>query len=70
MIKPTPRILLQQIGTDLFRNQLHPQVWVNATMADYKLEGEIAGTYSDFKAGLTNNFGGITNIKYPNWIVS
>lgn len=36
LIISTPRTLLQKIGTDLFRNQLHPQVWVNATMADYK----------------------------------
>lgn len=33
--KPTPRMLLQQIGTDLFRNQLHPNTWVNATMSEY-----------------------------------
>lgn len=36
IVKPTPRILLQQIGTDLFRNQLHPNTWVNATFADYQ----------------------------------
>ena len=36
LIKPTPRMLLQQIGTDLLRNQLHEDVWINATMADYK----------------------------------
>lgn len=34
--KPTYRYLLQNIGTDLFRNQLHPNIWVNATMSDYK----------------------------------
>ena len=42
IVKPTPRILLQQIGTDLFRNQLHPNTWVNATFADYKVEGTIS----------------------------
>ena len=42
LIKPTPRLLLQQIGTDLFRNQLHPNTWVNATFADYKVEGTIS----------------------------
>ena len=35
IVKPTPRILLQQIGTDLFRNQLHPNTWVNASFANY-----------------------------------
>lgn len=32
----TPRILLQSIGTDLFRKQLNENVWINATMKDYK----------------------------------
>lgn len=32
----TPRILLQYIGTDLFRKLIHENVWVNATMIDYK----------------------------------
>ena len=36
IIKQTPRSLLQKIGTDLFRNQLHPNTWVNATFADYQ----------------------------------
>ena len=36
LIKPTPRFLLQFIGTDLFRNQLHPQIWVNSLMSEYK----------------------------------
>ena len=31
----TPRKMLQLIGTDLFRNQLHPNTWVNATFANY-----------------------------------
>ena len=34
--KMTPRKMLQQIGTDLFRNQLHPSTWTNATFADYQ----------------------------------
>lgn len=70
LVKLTPRLLLQLLGTQCGRQIIHPNIWVNATMADYKLEGEIAGTYSDFKAGLTNDFGGITNIKYPNWIIT
>lgn len=35
LIKPTPRFLLQNIGTDLFRNQLHPSIWVNALFSEY-----------------------------------
>jgi hypothetical protein len=32
----TPRYLLQNIGTDLFRNQLHQNIWVNALFAEYQ----------------------------------
>lgn len=34
--KFTIRQLLQEIGTDAMRNVVHPNVWVNALMADYK----------------------------------
>jgi hypothetical protein len=34
-IQFTPRILLQQIGTELFRNQLHPDIWVNSLFSEY-----------------------------------
>ena len=36
LIKPTIRFLLQFIGTNLFRNQLHPEIWVNSLMNEYK----------------------------------
>jgi len=62
LIKMTPRLLLQFIGTDLFRNQLHPNTWVNATMAEYKLYD-----YALARNGTKE----IKNIqKYPNWIIS
>jgi ribosomal protein L37AE/L43A len=35
-IKFTVRELLQQVGTDVMRNVIHPNVWVNALFADYK----------------------------------
>jgi hypothetical protein len=35
IFKPTPRYLLQFIGSELFRFNLHENTWVNATMADY-----------------------------------
>lgn len=36
LVKPTPRFLLQFIGTNLLRNQLHPEIWVNSLMSEYK----------------------------------
>lgn len=35
LIKPTYRLLLQQLGTDCCRNQIHPNVWVNALFSKY-----------------------------------
>ena len=61
--KMTPRKMLQQIGTDLLRNQLHPNTWVNATFADYKpigdtlLEGEVRRVREE-------------DLIYPNWIIT
>ena len=63
VIKQTPRSLLQKIGTDLLRNQLHPNTWVNATFADYKpigdtlLEGEVRRVREE-------------DLIYPNWIIT
>lgn len=36
LVKPTPRMLLQSIGTNLFREQLNPDIWINALFSDYK----------------------------------
>lgn len=36
LIKTTPRLLLQIIGTECIRDKVHPNAWVNALFADYK----------------------------------
>lgn len=55
--KPTPRTMLQDIGTNLFRNNIHPDIWVNATMSNYKGKDVYEGNmYID--RGI-----------YPNWII-
>lgn len=38
LVKPTPRILLQLIGTECFRNIIHVNTWVNALMSEYDSE--------------------------------
>lgn len=63
--KTTPRLLLQTIGTDLMRNQLHPNVWVNATFADYKPLNKIKEPFDGFRTKFTN-----LDTKYPNWIIT
>jgi len=34
--KMTPRLLLQLLGTECGRHIIHPNIWVNATMVDYR----------------------------------
>ena len=57
----TPRLLLQHIGTELFRNQIIDGIWVNALMSEYTLKRELVDTTPE-------------NIQwrevYPNWIIT
>ena len=64
LIKPTPRFLLQFIGTNLLRNQLHPEIWINSTFADYKSYRpvKIITPLKKFELG--------ENPEYPNWIIT
>lgn len=55
LIKLTPRLLLQLLGTDCGRDIIHPNIWVNALMADYKV-------YKDEE--LPNWI--ITDVRFPN----
>lgn len=50
VIKMTPRLLLQLVGTQCGRKLIHPQIWVNATMSDYN-------KYSNWL---------ITDLRFPN----
>ena len=63
LIKPTPRFLLQFIGTNLFRNQLHPEIWVNALFADYKAKWVPTGdSVAEEDVSIKK--------EYPNWIIT
>ena len=66
--KYTPRILLQYIGTDLFRELIHENVWVNATLSDYKISRDKSFNEEDFEIMID----GKSEVKYeyPNWIIT
>ena len=73
VIKQTPRSLLQKIGTDLFRNQLHPNTWVNATFANYKpIYQEIKTSKEKIGGdGLLKDFPKCEqSLIYPTWIIT
>lgn len=57
LIKPTPRMLLQKIGTDLFRNQLHPNWAINTLFSDYKHISNLSQTYPNIL---------ITDVRFQN----
>lgn len=64
LIKPTPRLLLQLIGTDAIRNHVHPNYWVNSLMSKYKpIKTQcncLATTYEGCSECLD----------YPNWVIT
>jgi hypothetical protein len=65
-IKLTPRLLIQLLGTEAGRNIIHPDIWVNSLMSEYKFEGcKNNGDSCD-----TPN-GNCTSVRcYPNWIIT
>lgn len=57
IIKLTPRTLLQLLGTECGRQIIHPNIWVNSLMSDYKDK-----TVSKGKL--------LKKPIYPNWIIT
>lgn len=61
----TYRELLQYVGTDLFRDKLHNDTWVNVLMKDYKKNVVLFD--EDNKQKLP---GHLNTPLYPNWIIT
>lgn len=55
LVKTTPRLLLQLMGTECGRDILHPNVWVNALMSNY-----VSFHHDHIEGG----------IDYPKWIIT
>lgn len=72
LIKLTPRLLLQLLGTEAGRNIIHPNIWVNALFSNYNP----AVTYSMeiVHLGQSNlqreKIGKPIHDEYPNWIIT
>lgn len=60
---PEVRYLLQYIGTDLFRNQLHPDVWVNSLFSEYRC-------IDDTNRMSLGNILDYSKCEFPKWIIS
>lgn len=64
--KPTPRLLLQLLGTECGRNIIHPNVWVNSLFNKYKFEGcKNTGDSCETASGDCNS-----KHCYPNFIIT
>jgi hypothetical protein len=62
IIKLTPRLLLQLLGTECGRNIIHPNIWINSLMSEYKPIGD----YPIFEGDKY-----IEDVYvYPNWIIT
>lgn len=61
LIKLTPRLLLQLLGTDCGRDIIHPNIWVNALMSEYQETEDYVGG-----SGHTS----YPTFSYPNWVVT
>ena len=62
LIKLTPRLLLQLLGTECGRQIIHPNIWINALMSEYKPKKSSIGI---------NKWGKQTIVdKYPNWVIT
>ena len=67
LVKPTPRLLMQLLGTNCGRIILHPNIWVNSLMIEYKAE-DVGPVFS--KKYYPNSNEKDIIVKYPNWIIS
>lgn len=66
-VKLTPRKLMQLVGTECGRQIIHPNIWVNATFADYvprKYEAKSVEEWEIGKKMLSNWI--ISDLRFPN----
>ncbi|MCK9429289.1 MAG: hypothetical protein M0R17_04745 [Candidatus Omnitrophica bacterium] len=61
----TVRELLQKVSTDAMRDVIHPDVWVNALMKDYKLADDLLESLE----GIPYNYDHEKSL-LPNWIIT
>jgi hypothetical protein len=60
LIKLTPRLLLQLIGTECGREIIHPNIWVNSLMKNYIAEDHRWDDWTKSRPGKS----------YPNWVIT
>lgn len=76
----TPRLLLQIAGTEAGRQIIHPNVWVNALFADYKIQNSnwplnedwtlFGNDYQDENGQPVAKTDENSKMVYPSWIIT
>jgi len=79
-VELTPRLLLQLLGTDCGRNIIHPNIWVNATFANFadkeewfRKETGLTRTEYIIKNGHSSEYKALNEQFFkslPNWVIS
>lgn len=64
---PTYREALQNMGTELFREQFHPNVWINALFAEYKPELRNSTSKEEYSEDKELCY---DKPVYPNWLIT
>ena len=75
LFKPTVRSLLQEVGTDLFRNLIHPDIWITSLFNEYKpigVEQSLSDTIIESLSNRKDDKYLIAAYKsmYPAWIIT
>ena len=65
LVKLTPRLLLQYLGTECGREIIHPNIWINALFVDYKPSTKIYEQYKQIEQNYLPNWI-ITDVRFPN----
>lgn len=68
LVKTTPRLLLQLMGTECGRQILHPNLWVNAVMSNYKPIAKMVTTniITSKEKGILHQ----TKQLFPDWVIT
>ena len=61
-VEMTPRLMLQLLGTNCGRDIIHPDIWVNSLMAEYKSKLSSSNPVDDLDWE--------PRFIYPNWIIT
>lgn len=65
----TPRLLLQEIGTNYFRDIIHPNIWINSLFVDYQPIMLNSTSKEEYNGGFGKPLSYDIE-KYPNWLVT